>query len=80
MMNVQEISLLLFITSTTAFSSTITAILINQQNNSIQHTFKSAAWNTMIGKTSFQIMGVYHPLLNCKKHMDQQFLDELIEV
>ena len=38
-MNVQEISLLLFITSTTAFSSTITAILINQQKNIIQHPY-----------------------------------------
>ena len=56
------------------------SVKVTLEENSNANTFEYAVWNIMIDNTSFQIMKVYHPPSEVHKHMNQQFLDELIEV
>ena len=51
------------------------SVKVTLEENSNANTFEYAVWNTAIGKTSFQIMGVYHPPSELHNHMNQQFLD-----
>ena len=37
------------------------SVKVTLEENSNANTFEYAVWNIMIGNTSFQIMGVYHP-------------------